>query len=253
MLARMSSPPLGPTAAIVVIGEEILSGKVEDENARFLIQELRALGVSVRRVEVIPDDLEEIARTVQTLSAAFDHVFTSGGVGPTHDDVTMPAVAAAFGMTLERRPELVPLIERGLGADFHVRDLRMADIPSGARLVYGPTADPSRWPVVLVQNVFVLPGVPIIFRRKFDLLRELLRAGPIFSGAVYSSEGEGQIAAVLDALVAEFPTVAVGSYPRLDAADHKVKITLDGRDADAVRAAAARLAERLGPAAVRIE
>jgi molybdenum cofactor synthesis domain-containing protein len=249
----MSSALPGPTAGILIIGEEILSGKVEDENARYLVHELRQLGVDVRRIEIIPDDAPEIATTLRALAARFDHVFTSGGVGPTHDDVTLPAVAAAFGMQVARRPELEVLIRRAAGDDFHERDLRMADVPDGARLLYGLPPDPTRWPVVSVHNVFVLPGVPVIFRRKFDSIRELFRAGPIFSRAVYSREGEGGIAATLDAVVEEFPQVAIGSYPRLDQSDHRVKITIDGRDRDAVERAAARLSAGLGPALVRQE
>jgi molybdenum cofactor synthesis domain-containing protein len=249
----MPLPLPGPTAGILIIGEEILSGKVDDENARFLLHELRELGVAVRRIEVIPDELDEIATAVKQMSRNYDHVFTSGGIGPTHDDVTLPAVAAAFEMPLTRRPELEGLIRTGMASEFNERDLRMADLPEGARLLFGHPPDTSRWPVIAVGNVFVLPGVPAIFRRKFDSVRELFRSGPIHSRAVYSREGEGLIAGALDAVVAEFPTVAVGSYPRLDAADHKVKITLDGRDPDSVERAAARVVERLGAAVVRLE
>jgi molybdenum cofactor synthesis domain-containing protein len=243
----------GPTAGIVIIGEEILSGKVDDENARYLVRELRTLGVNLRRIEVIPDDVEEIAGAVRGLSARCDHVFTSGGIGPTHDDLTLPAVALAFDMRLQRRPELEALIRAAMGSQLHERDLRMADVPEGARLLYGLPPEPARWPVIAVQNVHVLPGVPAIFRRKFDSVRELFRSGPIHSRALYSREGEGMIAATLDALVEEFPAVAIGSYPRLDEPAYKVKITVDGRDQDAVERAVARLAERLGPALVRGE
>jgi molybdenum cofactor synthesis domain-containing protein len=248
----VTEAPAGPTAAILIIGEEILSGKVEEENARFLVQELRALGVAVRRIEVLPDVLEEIAAAVKAMSARYDHVFTSGGVGPTHDDVTLPAVAAAFGMTIVRRPELAELIHKSMGTGMHDRDLRMADIPEGARLLGGDPPDPARWPVVAVHNVYILPGVPQIFRRKFEVLRPLLRSGPIFSRALYTSLPEGPIADSLDEVVAAFPGVTIGSYPRIDAADHKVKITLDGRDLPSVEAALARLCERLGPAVVRL-
>jgi molybdenum cofactor synthesis domain-containing protein len=243
----------GPTAGILIIGEEILSGKVQDENARHLVHELRELGVNLRRIEVIPDDVDEIATAVRSLSGRFDHVFTSGGIGPTHDDLTLPAIGAAFGMRLERRPELEALIRGAMGGEFHERDLRMADVPDGARLLYGIPAEPARWPVIAVRNVYVLPGVPVIFRRKFDSVRELFRAGPIHSRALYSRDGEGVIAGVLDAVVAEFPTVAVGSYPRLDAPEYKVKITLDGRDREAVEQALGQLARRLGAAVVRLE
>jgi len=247
----MSPPPTGPTAGILIIGEEILSGKVEEENARHLVRELRDLGVSVRRIEVVPDDVAEIVAAVRNMSARYDHVFTSGGVGPTHDDVTLPAVAAAFEMQLQRRPELEALIRGALAHEFHDRDLRMADVPEGARLDYGVPPDPARWPVLAVRNVYVLPGVPTIFRRKFASIRESFRAGPIHSRAIFSREPEGLIAAALDLVVAEFPQVTIGSYPRIDAPDHKVEITLDGRDRSAVDSATARLAEALGTAVVR--
>jgi molybdenum cofactor synthesis domain-containing protein len=247
---RMPRNPAAPTAAIVIIGEEILSGKVDEENARYAVRELRGLGVSVRRIEIVPDLEEEIADSLRVLSQRFDHVFTSGGVGPTHDDVTLPAVARAFGMTVERRPELEALIRRALGSELHERDLRMADIPAGAQLIYGDPPDPSRWPVVAVGNVYVLPGVPAIFRRKFDILRPLLQGGPIFGRFILSREGEGSIAAALDAVVAAFPSVTIGSYPQIDAATHKVRITVDGRDHAQVEAAVADLCRRLGPAVV---
>lgn len=242
--------PAAPTAAIVIIGEEILSGKVDEENARYAVRELRALGVSVRRIEIVPDLAEEIADSLRVLSQRFDHVFTSGGVGPTHDDVTLPAVAHAFGMKLARRPELEALIRRALGSELHERDLRMADIPDGAHLLYGDPPDPTRWPVVAVGNVYVLPGVPAIFRRKFDILRPMLQGRPIFGRFILSREGEGPIAAALDAVVAAFPSVAIGSYPQMDAATHKVRITVDGRDQADVEAAVADLCRRLGSAVV---
>jgi molybdenum cofactor synthesis domain-containing protein len=243
----------GPTAGILIIGDEILSGKVEDENARHLVRELRLLGVNVQRIEIVPDDLDDVATAVRTLAARFDHVFTSGGIGPTHDDLTLPAVAIAFGGKLERRPELEALIRAAMGPAMNERDLRMAEVPDEARLLYGAPAELARWPVIAVRNVFILPGVPAIFRRKFDSVRELFRAPPIHSRALYSREGEGVIAAALDALVEEFPSVAVGSYPRLDEPAYKVKITLDGRDRETVDRALGHLAERLGPAVVRQE
>jgi molybdenum cofactor synthesis domain-containing protein len=239
-----------PTAAIVIIGEEILSGKVDEENARYAVRELRALGVAVRRIEIVPDLESEIADSLRGLSGRFDHVFTSGGVGPTHDDVTLPAVARAFGMTIARRPELERLIRGAYGGELHERDLRMADIPDGARLIYGDPPDPTRWPVVAVANVYVLPGVPAIFRRKFDILRPMLRGRPIFGRFILSREGEGPIAAALDAVVAAFPGVAIGSYPQFDTATHKVKITVDGREQADVEAAVADLLARLGNAVV---
>src|SRR5262245_8370696 len=244
-----------PRAAILLIGNELLSGKVEDENARFLTRELRELGVTLTRVEVIPDVEAEIAESVRALAARNDHVFTSGGVGPTHDDVTLAAVGAAFDMPIARNAELEALLRAGAGEALHERDLRMADIPVGARLEYGPHAPDGRrvWPVVVVRNVWIMPVVPKIFRRKFEKIRELFRAAPIHTRAVYSSEGEGPIAGMLDEVVAEFPMVEIGSYPHLDTPDYRVKITIDGRDQAAVDAATAHLVRRVGGIVVRTE
>jgi len=246
-----------PTAAILLIGNEILSGKVEDENARFLTRELRALGVALRRIEVVPDVTEEIADSVRGLSARFDNVFTSGGVGPTHDDVTLRAVADAFAMPLARHAGLEMLLRAGYGDRLHERDLVMADIPAGARLEYGPGGPPgdrlAPWPVVVVRNVWVLPGVPSIFRRKFEAVRDLFRAAPIHGRALFSRAGEGPIAGAMDEAAAKFPDVEIGSYPHPEAPDYRVKITIDGRDAARVDDALAWVAARLGDAVVRTD
>lgn len=241
-----------PTAAILLIGNEILSGKVDDQNARFLVRELRDLGVTVGRIEVVPDDQADIADSVRNLAARFDLLFTSGGIGPTHDDVTLPAIAQAFGRPVVRHPALEQLMRTTVGDRLHPRDLRMADVPEGARLEHG-AATGATWPVLVVDNVWILPGVPSIFRRKFEAIRELFRTQPIHARAVYSCEGESPIADALDAVVAAWPGVEVGSYPHVDAPGYKVKITLDGRDRAAVDAATADLVERLGGAVVRTE
>ena len=151
-----------PTAAIIVIGDEVLSGKVEEQNARFLVRELRKLGVAVRRIEVIPDVPEEIAATVRSASARFDIVFTAGGIGPTHDDVTIAAIAMAFSVPVVRNADLATTIRTLSGDRFYERDLRMADLPAGADLLYGAGICYSRWPVIAFRNIYVLPGVPSI-------------------------------------------------------------------------------------------
>src|SRR5690242_15560886 len=184
-----------PTAGIVIIGDEILSGKFVEENAAFLIGELRALGVELRRITVIPDDLEDIAATVRDASAKHDHVFTSGGVGPTHDDVTIAAIAHGFGVGVTRHPELEAKV-RGYWKDkLADANLRLADVPTGSELVYpaarsesGPL--PTRgndqlWPVVCFRNVYILPGVPALFRRKFVDIRDRFRALPVTAARVY--------------------------------------------------------------------
>ncbi len=234
----------------MLVGDEILSGKIVDENARFLTDELRQLGVALRRITVIPDVTDDIEATVRDFSTRFGQVFTSGGVGPTHDDLTMEGVARAFGQTLIRHPELEALMRGYYGERLEPRNLRMCDVPSGARLVNG--GHPS-WPVIAVENVYVLPGVPEIFRAKFLSIRELFRREPYHLRQIFTSAEEGSIAADLDRVVAAYPTVQVGSYPKLDVAGagYSVKVTLESKDAAAVEEAAASLGAALGSRVVR--
>ena len=238
------------TAGIIVIGDEILSGKFVEENAAFLIQELRALGVDLRRVVYIPDDAAEIAATVLDLSARFTHVFTSGGVGPTHDDVTMLAIARAFGTSIVRHAELEQRVRAYWGERLAEPNLRLADIPDGAELVYGKD---QVWPVVAYRNVYILPGVPTLFRRKFVDIRDRFRTEVVTIARIYIDADEGQIANHLDATVAAHPGVKIGSYPRFSEKDFKVVVTLEGRDATDVTAAFDMLAARVGALVVRTE
>ncbi len=239
-----------PTAAIVIIGDEILSGKFVEENAAFLIGELRTLGVDLRRITVIPDDRAEIAATVLDQSGKFDHVFTSGGVGPTHDDVTMESIASAFGTTIVRQPELEQRVRAYWGAKLSEPNLRLADVPAGCELVYGKD---QVWPVVAYRNVYILPGVPALFRRKFVDIRDRFRTEVVTIARVYLDADEGQIANDLDAVVAAHPAVKIGSYPRFSEKDFKVLVTLEGRDTSEVAAAFALLVERTSSKVVRSE
>jgi molybdenum cofactor synthesis domain-containing protein len=241
------------TAAIIVIGDEVLSGKVEEQNARFLVRELRKLGVAVRRIEVIPDVREEIAASVRNASQTFDFVFTSGGIGPTHDDVTIDAIAAAFAVPVVRSDELEALIRTVSGDKLYNRDLRMANVPAGTSMLYGEGESRLRWPVLAFRNVYILPGVPPILQRKFASIRDRFTASPFYARAVYSREGEGAIAHILDQAAADFPEVAIGSYPHIDAQDHKVLVTLDSRDENAVNRACQQIVAALGSAVVRVE
>jgi molybdenum cofactor synthesis domain-containing protein len=215
------------TAGIILIGNEILSGKTRDENAAYLCRELRALGVDVRRITVIPDEVGLIADEVATFTKAFDLVFTSGGVGPTHDDVTMEGVARAMAVPVVRHPELVALLERYYRGTVTEAALRMAEIPEGAELVTGGTL---RFPTILMRNVYVLPGVPEIFRQKFDALRERFRDQPIHLKNVFVRIGEGTLADYLNRLLESFPLLQLGSYPELSNPEYQVKVTLESRD-----------------------
>lgn len=238
------------TAGIAIIGDEILSGKVADENARLLIGELRELGVHLRRISIVPDDLEQIAASVTEMAGALDFVFTSGGVGPTHDDLTMKGIARGFGTRVVRHAELERMIRDFYGERLEEGHLRLAEVPEGADLV---TGENPRWPVVCYQNVYILPGVPGLFRKKFQAIRERFRCAPFYCGRIYCDADESALAPELNRMVAEHPKVSFGSYPRFDDADHRVLVTVESKDRDAARAAFEGLAGRLGQLVLRTE
>ncbi len=223
-----------PTAAILVIGDEILSGKTEDKNARLLIGELRELGVALRRILVIPDDVEEVAAAVRELAGRFDHVFTSGGVGPTHDDVTIVGIARAFNVPIFRHPELERRIRNYFGAEVDESRLRMADIPECSELIDAPEL---RWPLLACKNVYILPGVPEHFSRKFLAIRERFRVAPFYARALYTLEDEFDLAENLRAVADSHPQVAIGSYPNFSSNEYRVKLTLESKDSNALAAA----------------
>lgn len=240
-----------PTAAALIIGNEILTGKVEEANLTLLARELFGLGIELERVVICPDDAAGIAGDIRRLRDRFDYVITSGGVGPTHDDVTLEAVACAFERPLVRSRELVAKIREMVGDRCTEGHLRMADIPEGAELVSTPDVP---WPSVVMDNVYVLPGVPRIFRMKLPLLRERLAAGRRFySGAVYTMCRETDIAEMLDRVVNAHGEVEIGSYPVMDG-DYRVKLTVDSRSrAAAARAIDALVEELPRDAVVRVE
>jgi molybdenum cofactor synthesis domain-containing protein len=235
---------MAKTAGIVLIGNELLSGKVVDANAAYLCRQFRELGVEVRKIAVIPDEVDLIAREVREFRAAYTWVFTSGGVGPTHDDVTIEGVARAMMVPVVRHPALVELLERYYRGRVTEAALRMAEIPEGAELVGGETV---RFPTVLMRNVYVLPGVPEIFRAKFDALRERFRDQPIHLKNVFVTIGEGTLADYLNRLLADFPLLQLGSYPEFSNPEYKVKVTLESRDRGYVEQALADLLARLPP------
>jgi FAD synthetase len=238
------------TAGIILIGNEILSGKIIDANAAYLCRELRDLGVEVGRILVIPDDVVCIAEEVAAFSRTFDFVFTSGGVGPTHDDVTIEGVARAMGVPVVRHPKLVALLERYYRDTLTDAALRMAEIPKGAELI---SDNGLRFPNVAMRNVYVLPGVPEIFRRKFDAMRERFRDAPIHLKNVFVRIGEGTLADYLNRLLGDFPLLLVGSYPELSNPEYQVKVTLESRDLVYLERALADFLGRLpGDAVVKV-
>lgn len=226
----MAGPPLPPpkTAAALVIGNEILSGKVEEANVHVLARTLRGLGVELRRVVTILDDVGEIAREVTALSSAHDWLFTSGGVGPTHDDVTVEGVARAFGVPVATSPVLVEMLRDHYKERCTDGHLRMALVPEGATL---ETTAEIRWPTIRYRNTWLLPGVPEIFRMKLAVAATVIGGSHAFvTRAVFTRMDEGDLKPLLDDVVARFPDVLVGSYPKWQDPTYKTKLTFDGRD-----------------------
>jgi molybdopterin-biosynthesis enzyme MoeA-like protein len=232
------SPESRPrTAAALVIGNEILTGKIADANVHVLAVALRGLGIELRRVVMVLDDEDVIAREVKELAASHDWLFTSGGVGPTHDDVTIVSVARAFGVGVVEDPTLSRMLRDHYGERTTTGHLQMALVPEGAVL---ETHESIRWPTIRLENTWLLPGVPEIFRMKLAVVLDRLRAdaGTAFvTRAVYTRMDEGDLKALLDAVVARFPDVAVGSYPKWQDPSYKTKLTFDGRDPARVDAA----------------
>jgi molybdenum cofactor synthesis domain-containing protein len=233
---------MAKTAGIVLIGNEILSGKVADQNALYLCREFRALGVDVRKISVVPDEVDVIARVVAEFSRSYDWVFTSGGVGPTHDDVTIEGVARAFGRRVVRAPSLVVALEAVYQGRINDARLKMAEVPEGAELL---ASDHLIVPVIVVRNVYVFPGVPQIFRRKFDAIKERFREQPYLLRSVFFQVGEGTLAEHLNAMLRSFPDLLCGSYPEFTNPDYKVRVTLESKEPEYLEAALRDLLARL--------
>lgn len=227
-----------PTAAIVIIGNEILTGKFADENGPFLLGRLRALGCEVRRLVTIDDVIDEIADEVARCAGRFDHVITTGGVGPTHDDLTFEGVAAAFGLPLEVREEIAQLLDT-YGLPRTPANLRMATLPRGAELIVGGTGAPV--PIVRIRNVYVLPGVPRLVRRKFEVIAGAFVGPARTTARVYVVDDEPAIADRLFVLAGHHPGVAIGSYPRFGEGPYAVLLTVEGLDSAAVARCVAEL------------
>jgi len=231
------------TAAAIIIGDEILSAKVRDANTPLLIDFMAELGIDLERIVVIGDDCKAIAAEVAACSEKYDVVITSGGVGPTHDDCTVRAVADAFGVEVVRHPDIEAMIRTYWGDRFTESALRMAEMPEGSRLFYG---DDGLLPLVVYENVYLFPGVPRLFAAKVPSLRSELSGTPKVVHGVYLNSDESRIAPLVGQVAEECPKVKVGSYPRFgEGRDHRLWISLEGVDADDVAAATDRLLDLL--------
>ncbi len=242
---------MAKTAGILIIGSEVLSGKVTDENSPYLARELRDLGVDVRRIVTIPDEVPVVVDIVRDMAGTHDLVFTTGGVGPTHDDVTIGAIAQAFNRPLVRHPRLEAMLRQHYGTEITAAQLRMAEVPEGSRLL---GEEDFRLPIVACENVFIFPGVPETVRRKFARIRETFREAPYVVRRIYLRCDEGEIAADLCNAVDHFSAVQIGSYPILHDPDHNVLVTLESKQAEEVEEVLRYLLARLpGSFLVRVE
>ncbi len=240
------------TAAFLVIGNEILSGKTQDLNMNFAAKELTKIGVNMDEARVVRDDEEEIIKAVNELRAKYDYVFTSGGIGPTHDDITALSVAKAFGVKLIRDERAVKLLEEHYPPEKrNDARMKMADIPEGADLLNNPV---SSAPGFKIENVFVMAGVPKIMQSMFAACKEYLVGGdPVHAHLVSSYVTEGNIASELSDLQDSYPDIEIGSYPFIknerlgtslvfrstskeqnEKAANELKVILDAKDAEIV-------------------
>ena len=215
------------TAALVIIGDEILSAKVVDTNGPHAITRLRGWGVALKRIITVSDDENEIIAAVNDCRRRFDWVFTSGGIGPTHDDLTIAAIAKAFAVPVVRLAVIEEKLRKSHPGAVPEALFRLADVPEARELV----PSPLEWlSVIRRDNVFILPGIPQLFERLFDALEPQLRGDPFFGRAIFLSCDEPEIAALLSKTQAESPEVAIGSYPKLGG-DYRTKVTCEGRRA----------------------
>ncbi len=231
-----------PTAAMLVIGDEILSGRTRDANMHFLAGELTKVGIDLKEVRVVSDDGGAIVAAVQALSAAYDTVFTSGGIGPTHDDITADNVARAFDVHIDVREDARALLAahyEARGWEINEARLRMARIPDGAALIDNPV---SIAPGFTIENVHVMAGVPAIFQAMVATVLPTLTGGqPLVSKGVEIRRGEGDIAGPLAELARRYPDLSIGSYPFQRDGVFGANIVIRGSDGAQVTAAMTEL------------
>ncbi|MDZ4736785.1 MAG: competence/damage-inducible protein A [Rhodospirillaceae bacterium] len=232
------------TAAVLIIGNEILSGRTQDVNLNWLAKELTELGIRLREARVVSDVEGEIVAAVNELRSRYDYVFTTGGIGPTHDDITSASIAKAFGLPWVRHPDAVKILEAQYEpGQLNEARLRMATMPEGAELVDNPV---SGAPGYRIGNVFVLAGVPSIMRAMFDNARGRLRGGPpVLSQTVSTYLGEGTIAKPLGELQDRHPELDIGSYPFFRGGRFGTSLVIRGTDRTQIAAAAEALRETI--------
>ncbi|WP_322867787.1 competence/damage-inducible protein A [Aquicoccus sp. G2-2] len=233
-----------PTAAMLVIGDEILSGRTRDANLHYLSGQLTKHGIDLREARIVSDDADAIINAVKALSDGFAHVFTSGGIGPTHDDITADAIADAFGRAIDVRDDARAILEahyQRTGTELNEARLRMARIPDGATLIDNPI---SAAPGFTIENVHVMAGVPQIFEAMVaSVLPTLTGGAPLLSQSLRIERGEGEIAGPLRALAQAHPTLSIGSYPYAHSGSFGAHIVIRGHDGAEIATAMQELTE----------
>jgi molybdenum cofactor synthesis domain-containing protein len=237
------------TCAVLIIGDEILSGRTQDTNLRDIARYLGVIGVDLAEARTVPDVLGEIVDALNALRSRYDYVITTGGIGPTHDDITADAVAAAFGVELEEHPEIMAMMTARWGDQLNAARRRMARVPVGGALVKNPVQGP---PGFTIGNVFTLAGVPQIMRGMLEDVGPRMRGGrPTVSRTVrVEGSGEGQIAEPLEAVAKAHPDMSLGSYPFFSADGYGSNLVIRSRDPDQLSAVVAELIEALRRAGI---
>lgn len=227
-----------PTAAVLLIGDEVLSGRTKDKNLGFIADYLTALGIDLKEARVVADQEDDIVAAVNALRARYTYVFTTGGIGPTHDDITADAMAKAFGVGISHHPEASRTLQEyfaQLGREANEARMRMARIPHGATLIDNPV---SKAPGFRFENVFVMAGVPKVMNAMMDVIAPSLERGaPMQSRTVKFLGGEGDIAKSLKEAQEQFQDVVMGSYPFETPEGFATNLVLRSRDTDRLEAA----------------
>ncbi|MCR6673672.1 molybdopterin-binding protein [Devosia ginsengisoli] len=247
----MSSPDT-VTAALLVIGDEILSGRTKDVNIGATADFCTDLGIDLKEVRVVSDETDDIVDAVNALRARYTYVFTTGGIGPTHDDITADAIAKAFGVALPIHPEARAMLEtrwKQTGTEVNEARLRMARIPEGASLIVNSV---SAAPGFRIGNVHVMAGVPVIMRAMLEALVPVLKGGKkVLSVAIRAAVGEGTLGGPLGALQAQYPDVKMGSYPQMGKDRVMTELVLRSSDAARLEEAAGKVREMVAAAHAR--
>jgi len=213
---------------LLIIGDEILSAQIQEKNLKYMLRNLAISGYKVSEARIIGDDKALIAKTVYDMSATYQYVITSGGVGPTHDDITLESIALAFRCSLQTNTKLESILKHYFKDHITDEILSMARLPDSAEAIFKNDAE---WPIIKMKNCFILPGVPQVFQKKFDHVLQLLpRVEKYYYASLYLNEDESKFAKELTEFQHSHPSTIVGSYPVIDEPEYKTQITLKSKE-----------------------